>query len=282
MLSGGAAPHDPQVGGVVITVPVGCKIMLEAGVRLLSLANQLVHCGKSVQINFEEGDGGAMGYLDRMGFFDHLSQEVTVIPFRPVISGAHTHHGGNSGVVEIARVSHEKVDADLPDRLARAVRASCGKRNDIDRLEHAAGFIFSELINNIEEHSGATLDGYAALQVYKGGNKLVVAVSDSGKGIMDTLRPSLKFRHPRLAAMTDADLLVEIFKNGVSRFGSERGLGLRGCALKASRFRASLDVRLPNGRVALDPGGEGYTLATCYSGLPTIWGTHISFHFALT
>ena len=49
--------------------------------------------------------------------------------------------------------------------------------------------IFAELIQNIFDHSGTQLDGYAALQVYQGGNKVSVAVSDSGRGIMDCTAP---------------------------------------------------------------------------------------------
>lgn len=38
--------------------------------------------------------------------------------------------------------------------------------------------------------SRTELDGYAALQIYSKGNCLSVAVSDSGLGIMETLRPA--------------------------------------------------------------------------------------------
>ena len=281
-LQSGVAPHDPTAFEVSFDIPVDCKINVEAGIRLLSLANQLSYSGKRVTLNFVQGECGRMGYLNPMGFFDHLAKEVVVVPSRPLFSAAKNHHQYNSQLVEIARVAKEKVDQDLPNRLSGAVKSACCARSDVDRLEHAAWFIFSELINNIEEHSSTVLDGYAALQVYLRGNKLLVSVSDSGVGIMETLRPALKTDHPKLAALSDADLLVEVFKTGISRLGDGRGLGLQGCALKASRFRATLDVRLPKGRVTLTPGVEGYTRATWSRDLPLLWGTHISFGLSLT
>jgi len=42
-------------------------------------------------------------------------------------------------------------------------------------------------------------------------------------------------------------------------------------------------VRLPNARVLLVPGKNGYApnTAYCYRELPLIWGTHICFTFQL-
>jgi len=110
-----------------------------------------------------------------------------------------------------------------------------------------------------------------------------VAVSDSGLGLLETLRPALRKEGSRLTNLSDVDLLVEVFKRGISRHGSSRGCGLKGCADKAIKFRAELDVRLPQVRVLLVPGDSGYTpnRAFCYSSLPLIWGTHICFTLAL-
>jgi len=130
---------------------------------------------------------------------------------------------------------------------------------------------------------GTRLDGFAALQVYTGGNQLSVAVSDSGVGILNTLRPALELENPRLHRLSDIDLLVEIFRQGVSRHGRDRGCGLKGSAAKAIKYRAGLDIRLPTSRVFLSPGNGGYKPVTayCFSGLPEIWGTHLSFGFDL-
>jgi hypothetical protein len=276
-------PHDPGTYSVIFDFPVGCKIMVDAATRLLSLINQLASTTRSVLLNFEEGEAGTMGYLNRMGFFDHLSDDVEVIPGWPVYSAAEFHRGGNRSLVEIARINKDARDVDLPTRLTNALMRSCGERADASSLEGAAWTIFAELIDNIFSHSRTELDGYAALQVYSGGNRLSVAVSDSGIGIMDTLRPSLRTEFPRLADLSDTDLLVEIFRQGVSRHGTDRGCGLKGCAGKAIKFNANLDVRLPQQRVLLTPAQGSYrpNTAHCYEGLPLMWGTHIAFTFGL-
>lgn len=278
-----SAPHESTSPEVIFRFPAGCKIMIDAAVRMLSLFNQLDHCSRRVRLEFDEGDDGAMGYLNRMGFFDHLSRRVEVIPERPSISGVDLYGGTNASLVEIARITHGFRDETLLSRLTQALMRSCGHRPDAAELEGAAWTIFAELIDNIFSHSQTPLDGYAALQLYQRGNSLRVAVSDSGLGIMETLRPALKHESPALSRLTDIELLVEIFRQGISRHGADRGCGLKGSAAKAMKFRAELDVRLPTIRVLLTPGKEGYLANTayCYDTLPLIWGTHICFNFSL-
>jgi hypothetical protein len=249
--------------------------MIESAIRLLSLINQLVFTTRRITLNFEEGGAGTMGYLNRIGFFDHMHSEVRILPARPVYSGAVLHRGNNSMLVEIARINKDVRDEELPTRLIDAFSRACGSRTDVDELRGAAWTIFAELIDNIFAHSNTRLDGYAALQVYSGGNRLSVAVSDSGLGIMQTLRPSLQKQFSKFAYLSDTDLLVEVFRQGLSRHGSDRGCGLKGCAAKAMKFNALLDVRLPGQRVLLKPAQGAYqpNLAYCHEGLPLIWGT---------
>lgn len=276
-------PHGPNTYEVSFNFPISCKIMVDGAIRLLSLANQLSASTRRVHMNFDEGEAGTMGYLNRMGFFDHLAPAVEVIPSRPFFSGAKLHRGSNSLLVEIARINKDARDYDLPTRLTKVISHACNSRADVDELTGAAWTIFAELIDNIFEHSGTELDGYAALQVYSGGNRLSVAVSDSGLGIMQTLRPTIGAEFPKLADLSDIDLLVEVFRQGISRHGADRGCGLKGCAAKAIKFDAILDVRLPNQRVLLRPARGTYepNRAYCYEGLPLLWGTHIAFAFKL-
>lgn len=278
---GGA--HEARGSEVSIRFPVGCKVMIDAAVRLLSLVNQLDARSRQVVFHFDEGEAGAMGYLDRMGLFDCLSQTIEVHPDRPIPSAAKAYRGRNRRLVEIAPIGPQARDDDLPTRLTSAIVDSCSDRIDIEALSGAAWLIFAELIDNIYSHSQTVLDGFAALQVYPRGNDLKVAVSDSGLGIMETLRPSLESQHPSLSRLSDLDLLVEIFREGVSRHGTHRGCGLKGAAGKAVKFKAQLDVRLPSIRVLLKPGLGGYrqNTALCSSNLPLIWGTHICFSFQL-
>ena len=84
--------------------------------------------------------------------------------------------------------------------------------------------------------------------------------------------------------LTDAELLVEMFRRGLSRHpDAKHGLGLRDCADKAVRFQAELDVRLARQNVLLKPSRGTYQLATAYcaAGLPLLRGTHIAFTFGL-
>ncbi len=277
------APHDSTVFDVSFRFPVGSKLMIDAAIRLLSLANQLALSCRRVRLIFDEGETGTMGYLDRIGFLDHLAREIEVSPPRPSISAARVFRGGNTGLVEIARISKDHRDQSLPGRLTDAVKRGCSTRADINELAGAAWTIFAELIDNVFSHSQTPLDGYAALQVYSRGNRLMVAVSDSGLGIMETLRPALRNRAPHLARLSDVDLLVEMFREGLSRHGTDRGDGLRGSAAKAIKFQADLDIRLPTQRVKLVPARGAYTANTahCFDGLPLLWGTHIGFTFNL-
>src|ERR1700730_3384453 len=119
-----------------------------------------------------------------MGFFDQLPLPIDVAPSRPAYSGAELYRGGNTGLVEIARINKDVRDQKLLTRLTEALMRSCGQRADATELEGAAWTIFAELIDNVFSHSQTPLDGYAALQSYQGGDRLTVAVSDSGLGIM--------------------------------------------------------------------------------------------------
>ncbi len=57
--------------------------MVDAGARLLSLANQLQYDGNTVTLSFDEGYDGTQGYLDRMGFFKLLHSRIDVVPYLP-------------------------------------------------------------------------------------------------------------------------------------------------------------------------------------------------------
>jgi hypothetical protein len=266
-------------------MPIGCALMVEAGARLLSIVNQLSLCTKKVALDFEEGLSGTMGYLNRMGFFDTLNEQIEVRPERPAISGALVHGGGNRHLVEFRSLNPHAVDKELPGRLADSLRNSLSSNvANGDQLGDAAFTIFSELIQNVYRHSETKLDGYAALQRYRGRSSNVqVSVSDSGLGIMKTLRPSLRTHFPALAGASDADLLVEMVSKGVSRFGRDNGCGIHLCARKALALNASMEIRMPNSQVMLTPSADRRFLgiASHAEGLPLVWGTHISLNFRL-
>ncbi|RUY22842.1 ATP-binding protein [Mesorhizobium sp. M7A.F.Ca.US.001.04.1.1] len=267
---------------IVIIIPAGCKLMIDVIIRLLSFCNQAVASTKRVQLEFGNSEN-AMGYLNRIGFFDHLSTDVEVSPLRPFYSRAAIHRGGNGGLVEIERFSRSNsVDQNLVPRLVTAVERGCAARADVKQIGDAMFSIFGELVKNVFDHSQTSLDAYAALQTYPQGNRLTVAVSDSGIGIMRSLRPAL--RGGPWDSLSDVDLVVEIFREGISsKPKDERGLGLKSSAKHAIGFGADLDVRLLNQRVLLKPSNNEYQPNIAYSQgkLPLLWGTHIAFSFKL-
>lgn len=280
-----AAALDPrfaQVKEIEIQLSAGCKLWLDGVLRLLSTCNQLVGAGKPVRLTFLDGQTGVMGYIDRMGFFDHLDQRVETVPERPFTSGASIFQGRNRGLVEIVRLNGDHRDNDFPDRLTTALHDACSARADAVPLSEAAYTLFSELISNVYDHSDA--DGHVALQMYPGGHRVIVVVCDNGRGLMETLRPALNKRTDEYLGLDDRELLVEMFRNGLSRHpDAKHGLGLKDCATKAIRFRADLDVRLAQQNVLLKPSQGQYLPTVAYSsvGLPLLRGTHIAFTFRL-
>lgn len=263
--------------------PIGCKIMVDAGVKLLSLANQLRHLGKRVALDFEEEKSGTLGYLHRMGFFDLLHPDIEVFPIRPFFSSAELHRGENPSLVEFESINPDHRDRELPSRLSNVLVEALRHRPDCESLGSTAYTVFGELIDNIYEHSSTELDGFAVLQVYHGGGRVKVCVSDSGKGIIKTLRPVLEFQRSEYSLLSDTDLIVEAFRSGLSRHGAGRGCGLKACADQAVRFHANLAVRLRRCFVRLFPSADGYcrNTAVIYDSLRLLHGTHISFDFQL-
>ncbi|MBX3672649.1 MAG: hypothetical protein KF776_06710 [Burkholderiales bacterium] len=256
--------------------------MVDATVKLLSCANQLCRMTKRVTLEFEDGEAGTMGYLNRLGFFDHLDATAVVLPSRPAVSGAAVYGGANAGLVEVRALRAANLDGALPGHLADCLADAAGVTGaKKDHLSQAAFTVFSELIQNVYRHSETTLDGYAALQYYRRGRKVTVAVSDSGLGIMQTLRPGLKAHFPLLAAKSDADLLVEMVSSGVSRYGRDNGCGIRQCARNALALKAAMEIRMPMSRAVFRPSTDTRFLgiATFDEQLPLIWGTHVSLDF---
>jgi hypothetical protein len=129
--------------------------MVDGAIRLLSLANQLAATTRRIHLDFEEGETGTMGYLNRMGFFDHLHPDIEVLPERPRYSAAELHRGANSTLVEIARINKDVRD----NRLTAAISRACSGRPDVDELKGATWTIFAELIDNVFSHSATSVDG---------------------------------------------------------------------------------------------------------------------------
>ncbi len=286
-LNDGQRLFDSKAKSVTFVVPTGCALKIGACIRLLSIVNQLAYLGAHVEIFFEEGQLGAMGYLSRMGFFEHLAPAVAVTPDRPDITGRQMYGGGNRGLIEIASLSTVKRDMELPDRLAKTAAALHSDKTRGERLGDAVFTVFSELIGNVYDHSATKLTGFAALQSYSKGRKgrtVEIAVSDSGLGILATLRPALLNQGHPYGDLDDAELLIKAVSEGVSKNGPGYGCGLHISAQKALILSANLEIRLPECRMNLVPKATEYTQETMvygYDGLPHIDGTHLCFDFYL-
>lgn len=265
-----------------IEIPARAKLMVDAAVRLLSLANQLAYIHKVVTLEFDAEDRSGYEYLNRIGFFDLLAPEVHVRPDRPNVSTAAIYQGGSSRLVEIVPLRPAKPDQSLPKRLEKVLVGAINNPVRQEVIGAATSTFLRELIGNVYEHSSTALDGFAVLQVYAQGNSARLAVSDSGLGLMDTIRPALPKHYPHLAKSSTPEILSFAFKHGISCRGPGRGgCGLKVCAEKAVTLGANLEVRLPQEAVSVAGKRGGLSRPLLNPGLPLIWGTHIVFDFKL-
>jgi hypothetical protein len=273
----------PNGARIAFFFPQSCKVMVDAAVRLLSLANQLVARGQDVVFIFNGEQNEAISYLNRANFFACLSPQIQVLPERPDSSYAERYQGNNKSLVEFKSISPDNYKASLtiPTQLKEALKTATSGRADCTQLCHTAFTLFGELIDNVYSHSQTELNGFAALQVYSRGNRVQVVVSDSGIGLLETLRPKLLYCSDK--QLSDAELIHSLFHGDVSWDTQGRGAGLKRCAQLAMRHGSTVNVRLATCHMCLSPSSKGYDMINMgYSqALPLLQGTHISFSFPL-
>ena len=259
-------------------------MMVGAAVRLLSLANQLTSEGVPVTMMFEDEENGVMGYLSRANFFTLLSKQVRILPTRPDPAYAKRYHGYNKGLVEFEAISSTDTEQnqDIPTRLADSLEIAMEMRHDHEAFSHAAFTIFGELINNIYDHSQTRLDGFAALQVYQRGDEVQVVVSDSGIGLLETLRPKLFTDTDK--TLSDAELIRCLFEDELQWDHKGNGQGLHECARRALKYNGNVDIRQATCSVQLRPSYDSYERANTVhqSNLVEMKGTHVCFSFVLS
>jgi hypothetical protein len=257
--------------------------MVDAAVRLLSLANQLVARGLSVTFAFDGEFNEAMGYLNRANFFTCLSSQVHIIPERPDPAYATIYQGNSKNLVEFKQLSLADSDAcsSIPIQLIDALDSAMTARSDRKQLGHMAYILFGELIDNVYCHSQSSLDGFAALQVYRNGGKVLVVVSDSGVGLLETLKP--KLLSPSAHHLADPALVALLFHGDVSWENNGRGAGLKRCADLAQRYGSTVSIRLATCGVTLSPSPDEYRRVDVQflQDLPLLCGTHICFSIPL-
>lgn len=271
---------------VTFVFPEGCNLLLESISRLLALLNQLVHHGIEVTINLAEC-GKIRGFLNRAGFFDLLAPRVKVLPKRPKSSTAKVFKGNSSSLVEFGSICPKSKNKELIVSLRSSFLDKSSEAYDMVALT-----VFSEFIGNVSEHSKSPLDGFAALQIYQPSYKrdhIQTVISDSGMGVVSTLRSTLKEHYPDLFERfpddgidSDIGLVLEVFSKGnITRFGREsgRGLGFKSTREQASKFDADLSIRLDTFSIKLRyrEGKLGPAIVT--KDLTKMMGTHICFDF---
>lgn len=270
---------------IEFVIPQKCKILLEAAVRLLALCNQLSQLRKVVNLNFSDS-ASTLTYLNRMGFFDHLDEQVSVLPKRPAMSTADIYRGNCDAVVEFGIISPKNPDENIPKQLKNSFVSHAG-----EKYSSAAFTVISELFGNVRDHSETPIPGLAALQMYKGKRPhLQTVVSDSGKGIVGTLLPVIKRNYPELSKkynfsdpLSKVLLLKDVLEKGqITQTGEKgRGLGLKRSQEYAVQYNANISVRQETFELKLfyrkgELPSFDYTLD-----MPKILGTHVCFDFFL-
>lgn len=208
-------------------------LLLDCILKILSLTNQLIRAGSKVTLKFDK-DSEGFRYLRRCGFFDNIHPDVTILPFRPKVSLAKIYSANSDNLFEILVINSDDDESYLL-RLTDLIEAKLSEKDKRLLLNKLRTFI-GELVDNIREHGLSSVDGYIALQIY-GSGKIIIAISDSGSGLLHTLRTEALlhyqsntdlFYFTKQSLESDIGLLTYVFNKGkISRTGLERrGLGL--------------------------------------------------------
>jgi hypothetical protein len=284
-LLSGASPLDAAQASIRFVLAPDSKMMIEALARLLALCNQLVAQLKGVTLDFSQCPG-TLSYLNRVGFFDHLLKAVTVLPKRPRSSLATKFSGNNDGVVELLKIEFDAPDDEIPNRLGQSFVRCAGD----EQYAVGAFTVLAELFGNVKEHSRSELGGFAGLQFYKRSRHIQAVISDSGVGIVGTLKPVLPTKYASVHKKIEASkldygvaLLQEVFSKGRLSQSSDtgRGLGLKRSGELACQFRATISVRQESFELSVFHERDGRIRFANRLNLARIRGTHICFDLKL-
>lgn len=270
-----------EAENVTVVFPEDCFLMLDAGARLLFLLNSLSLQNKQIELDFTNAKS-TLHYLNRAGFIDALDKNISVQPKRPKKSTANLYRGGSDNLLELAKIDIDDYDESIPNELSNKFNALT---NNI--YGGAAYNAFSELCDNIIDHSESCLGGVAGLQKYKGRRPHVqIVISDAGKGIINTLRPALSSDTSlgfNINDLTDTELLVKTITDvGLSRHNDPdegRGLGLSRGGSGLKEYGAVLSIRQENMYVKLKLKNNKIIVASEKINIPIVPGTHICMDF---
>lgn len=278
------SPLSVNCSTIVFTFPKECKILLDAISRILSLCNQLAHENKKVILKFFDQVG--CSFLDRVGFFEQLDDEVIVCPERPLDHKSQTFKGNNHATVEFGEINISSPDQSIPEQLVDSFIASAGKSHEV-----AALTVISESFLNVIKHSQTPISGFVALQAYKKSKKphIQTVISDSGLGIIGTLKPGFKTNYEDLASYLDLEkvddqikLILKILNDGgISCEGVGAGAGLKSSGDLAAKYNAKISIRQETFELELEHIKGQYKISKNLRDMPLIRGTHICFDFFL-
>lgn len=278
----GISPLQSQYAAVVLALKDDSKPLLEFIARLLALCNQLVAAGLIVTLDFA-GSRKTLSYLDRIGFFGVLNEEIEVLPERPIGKLSKTYQGNNDGVIEFRLIDPTAPDEDIPRLLRRSFESCAGESHS-----KPAFTVLAELFSNVVDHAEASLPGFAGLQFYPRTRKIQAVISDNGRGIVGTLAPIIPQKYPEVAQEIAAAkhpgvaLLTEVFKSGsLSQVDEDgRGIGLKRSGDVAAKFQAKISVRQSDFELLVFHDHNGINFKHTLN-LPYLAGTHICFEFKL-
>lgn len=264
------------------------KLLLEVIARFISLINQLNDYEVKVVVDLDKCSD-SHSYLNRAGFFDLANKGIIILPKRPSSSTAQQFKGNCRALVEFGEICPKSENTQLKDDL----RTSFITQTSAE-YANVATLFFAEFIGNVSDHSGSKLKGFSGLQLYSPPNSkkhIQAVISDSGKGVVATLRTTLKQHYPDLYKKypenqheSDIGLALEVFSKGkITRFGKEsgRGLGFKSTSDNASRFDANLSIRLTDFSIQLIYRKGVLISEDILKNLTYVYGTHICFDFII-
>ncbi len=183
-----------------------------------------------------------MYILYRLGFFDNLSENVSIYPYVPKVKG--NPKGKNESILEITRVQEQSA-SEIISKVEKAII----KNTDYPRdQKDDICIMVAEMIQNIFYHSRAPKSGMIAIQNFEKFNYMQMAIVDSGIGIPESIRNSEEYSNKKL---NDYETIIEAIKKGVSSLGKseDRGEGLPRCIELAKRHKAKIYIRSNSGYV---------------------------------
>lgn len=210
-----------------------------------------------------------------MGVFDFLYEEGIQINYPVSLITESSTTLARKNRIPITRISSEgdvrRVVGQVIEKLKADLSLKLGYGpSDVANLS----LMISEACINICDHAGEGAVGLIAAQIVDVHPPyLVVGIADDGCG----LRQSLKQAHPEAALWSDAQVIHEALRHGISGvMNSDRGLGLSVIVSHLSEYRGTLQLRSGGARLRRHVHVAGHYEDEIFSASLGIPGTMLS------